>query len=85
MRNTILFDLDGTLLPMDQNKFLDSYMSKMAAYMAPYGFEGKLLHKAMWSGVGAMVMNDGKLRNEEVFWNRFCELFFQKWNFFCVF
>ena len=75
MRNTILFDLDGTLLPMDHNKFLDSYMSKMAAYMAPYGFEGKLLHKAMWSGVGAMVMNDGKLRNEEVFWNVFSTFF----------
>ncbi len=75
MRKTILFDLDGTLLPMDQERFLNSYMSKMATYMAPFGFEPKLLHKAMWSGVGAMVMNDGKLRNEEVFWNVFQSFF----------
>ena len=59
MRKTILFDLDGTLLPMDQDTFLNSYMSKMAVYMEPYGFDPKILNKAMWSGVGAMVVNDG--------------------------
>ena len=75
MRNTILFDLDGTLLPMDQDKFLNSYMSKMAVYMAPYGFDSKILHKAMWTGVGAMVKNDGSIRNEELFWNVFATFF----------
>ena len=71
LRKVLLFDLDGTLLPMDQDKFLNSYMTKMAVYMAPYGFEPKLLGKAMWAGVGAMVMNDGSLRNEELFWKVF--------------
>ena len=71
MRKTVLFDLDGTLLPMDQEVFLNSYMSKMAAYMVPYGFDPKLLGKAMWAGVGAMVMNDGSIRNDELFWNVF--------------
>lgn len=75
MRNIILFDLDGTLLPMDQDKFLNSYMSKMATYMAPYGFDPKILHKAMWSGVGAMVKNDGSLRNEDLFWHVFSSFF----------
>ena len=75
MRNVILFDLDGTLLPMDQDTFLNSYMSKMAVYMAPYGFDPKILSKAMWSGVGAMVVNDGANRNEEVFWDVFASIF----------
>ena len=78
MRNTILFDLDGTLLPMDQDTFLNSYMSKMAVYMAPYGFDPKVLHKAMWSGVGAMIKNDGTIRNEELFWNVFSMFFDEK-------
>ena len=75
MRKTILFDLDGTLLPMDQDTFLNSYMSKMAVYMEPYGFDPKILNKAMWSGVGAMVVNDGTKRNEEVFWDVFNSVF----------
>ncbi len=75
MRKTILFDLDGTLLPMDQDTFLNSYMSKMAIYMAPYGFDPKVLNKAMWGGVGAMVKNDGIKRNEEVFWDVFESVF----------
>lgn len=78
MRNTILFDLDGTLLPMDQDKFLNSYMTKLADKMAPLGYEPSLFSKAMWGGVGAMIKNDGSARNEEVFWNVFSSVFGQE-------
>ena len=39
----ILFDLDGTLLPMDQDVFVQSYFKLLATRMAPFGYEpGKL-------------------------------------------
>lgn len=40
----ILFDLDGTLLPMDQEVFTKAYFQRLAAKLAPYGYEaGKLI------------------------------------------
>ena len=71
MITTVFFDLDGTLLPMDQDVFLEAYMSSLAAKMVPYGYEPKHLIKSIWAGTGAMVMNDGTHRNDEVFWNTF--------------
>ena len=68
MITTILFDLDGTLLPMDQNKFVQSYLGRMAKKLAPYGYDPSMLTKALWAGTGAMVKNDGAKPNHEVFW-----------------
>lgn len=72
MIKAVLFDLDGTLLPMDQDKFIEAYMGTMAKKLAQYGYDPKALGKGVWAGIGAMVKNDGSLRNEEVFWNSFC-------------
>ena len=71
MIKAVLFDLDGTLLPMDQDRFIQEYLRRLAIKMAPYGYEPELLVKAIWKGTGAMVMNDGTLSNETVFWNTF--------------
>lgn len=68
MITTILFDLDGTLLPMDQDKFVKSYIGRMAKKLAPYGYDPDLLSAGLWKGTGAMVKNTGELTNEEVFW-----------------
>ena len=73
--STVLFDLDGTLLPMDQDAFVKSYLSKLAAKMAPFGYEAERLFHAVWKGVDAMVRNDGKLVNEDVFWNEFVKIY----------
>lgn len=67
----VLFDLDGTLLPMDQEVFVESYMGQLAGYMAQYDYEPKRLVKTVWEGTGAMMRNDTGRRNEEVFWERF--------------
>lgn len=75
MITTILFDLDGTLLPMNQDVFLNSYFSKLAAYLAPHGYDSKTLVNSIWAGTGAMVTNDGKVTNETVFWNSFQNYF----------
>jgi len=71
MITTILFDLDGTLLPMDQDRFVQSYLGRMAKKLALYGYDPDLLVKGIWKGTGAMVKNDGSSLNEEVFWNVF--------------
>ena len=67
----ILFDLDGTLLPMDQDIFVEKYTKGLAKHMMPYGYDPKLLIKGLWMGTGAMIKNDGSRTNEEVFWEVF--------------
>ena len=74
MINTILFDLDGTLLPMDQNVFLKAYLGGMAKKMANHGYVPEVLVDAIWKGTGAMVKNDGRCSNETLFWNVFSEI-----------
>ena len=65
----VLFDLDGSLLPMDQEVFVNDYFGRIARHLAPYGFEPKTLIDAIWRGTGAMVKNDGRMTNEERFWS----------------
>lgn len=73
MIHNILFDLDGTLLPMDQDQFIQAYIGKMAAKMAPHGYDPEKLAKSIWKGTGAMVANDGTRTNEERFWSVFSQ------------
>ena len=74
MITTILFDLDGTLLPMDRDKFVKSYIGRMARKLAPQGYDPELLTAGLWKGTGAMVQNDGSMTNEQVFWKTFAAL-----------
>ncbi len=71
--SSILFDLDGNLLPMDMDNFIKLYFGALAQYMAPYGFEPKEFIDGIWAGTMAMVKNDGTMANEERFWNTFAE------------
>ena len=71
MITTILFDLDGTLLPMEQERFVKSYIGRMAQKLVPHGYDPNLLTTGLWKGTGAMVKNDGARTNEEVFWSVF--------------
>ena len=71
MITTFLFDLDGTLLPMDQDTFVKDYLGRMAKKLAPHGYDPDALVKGIWKGTGAMVKNDGSRTNEEVFWDVF--------------
>ncbi len=68
MITTCLFDLDGTLLPMDQDTFVKAYFSGLVRAMAPYGYDPALLTKAIGAGTMAMIRNNGSARNEAVFW-----------------
>lgn len=68
---TVLFDLDGTLLPMDQSVFVKAYFGGLAHRLAPHGYEPQRLIDAIWQGTAAMVKNDGSVTNEERFWQGF--------------
>ncbi len=71
MIKAILFDLDGTLLPMDEKKFTEKYFSLLARKLYPLGYEPKKLVNAIVAGLGKMYANDGTESNEAVFWNTF--------------
>ncbi|ABX42442.1 HAD family hydrolase [Lachnoclostridium phytofermentans] len=68
---TVLFDLDGTLLPFDQEEFIHSYFKRLAIKLIPMGFEKDALIKAIWTGMEAMIHNDGTKTNEVAFWEVF--------------
>lgn len=76
-KKLILFDLDGTLLPMDQDQFTKVYFMALAKKLASMGLpasnedEIKALGKAVWTGTYAMLGNDGTKTNEEVFFLAF--------------
>lgn len=67
----VLFDLDGTLAPMNMDDFMKAYFGSICARMAPFGYDPEELVKAIWSGTKAMVANDGTATNETVFWKVF--------------
>ena len=75
MITTVLFDLDGTLLPMDQDVFLGTYFKGLATKLAPYGYEPKKLMDVVLSGTAAMIANNGEKTNEVVFWDLFTSRF----------
>ena len=71
MIKAVLFDLDGTLLPMSQEKFVKAYFGSLAKRLAPLGFEPEALYNAIWAGMKAMVLNDGSVTNEARWWESF--------------
>ena len=74
MITTILFDLDGTLLPMDQEKFIHAYMTGLTRKAAMHGYDPETVPGAIWAGTKAMMKNDGLSRNDKVFWDTFSAL-----------
>ena len=69
--DTVLFDLDGSLLPMDQDAFVRLYMEALGRTFAQEGFDPKRLTGSVWKGVEAMIKNDGAISNRERFWKVF--------------
>ncbi len=78
MIKTVLFDLDGTLLPMDQDVFTQGYFRLLSASLAPHGYNAKELVAAVWKSTAAMVANDGSKPNCEAFWTEFQNIFGEK-------
>ena len=69
MQKNFLFDLDGTLLPMDLQKFIELYLNAFCKKFAhKLQMEPKLIVKGIWEGAAAMAKNDGSCLNRELFW-----------------
>lgn len=78
MIKAILFDLDGTLLPMDYEGFMKLYFGALSKKVAPLGYEVESFVPNLWKGVKAMVVNDGTKPNEDAFWNTFADIYGDK-------
>ena len=76
--DTFLFDLDGTLLPMEQDDFIAGYIKGVTNKLLPYDIESRILTNAIWEGTKAMIKNDGTMYNEERFWNRAIDIIGEK-------
>lgn len=69
MYKNVLFDLDGTLLPMDMDAFTKLYFGSLCKRFCPVlGVEPDVLVNAVWKGTAAMVKNDNSKTNKECFW-----------------
>ncbi|MBN2695999.1 MAG: HAD family hydrolase [Bacilli bacterium] len=71
MLKLIMFDLDGTLLPLDETKFMQLYFSGLKAMFQSRGLSADMLEESIWVGTKAMVQNDGSMTNEDRFWKTF--------------
>lgn len=71
MIKTVMFDLDGTLLPFVQEEFVKEYFEGLCRKLAPYGYDPDGVVKNVWKGTAAMVRNDGSRLNSEAFWETF--------------
>ncbi len=67
----ILFDLDGTLLPMDMGEFCQGYFSDLYEAVREYGIDQATMMQAMGTGIRAMAANEGCNSNDHAFWNNF--------------
>ena len=68
MIKAIFFDLDGTLLPLNERKFAKIYFKTLYKKVKFLKISKMSFFKALYKGALAQVKNDGTRTNEEVFW-----------------
>jgi FMN phosphatase YigB (HAD superfamily) len=70
MTKAFLFDLDGTLLPLEFNEFIPSYFAGLSIKFIEVFPDGNLADLITVS-TDAMVGNDGSRSNSDAFWEDF--------------
>ncbi|MCC5466188.1 HAD family hydrolase [Pelosinus baikalensis] len=71
MIKSILFDLDGTLLPFHMDEFMSAYFTHLGKKVA-HVMEPKQFMKQLLASTGVMIANeDGKQTNQQVFSEHF--------------
>lgn len=68
----VFFDLDGTLLPIDMDRFLKEYFDDIAALAQARGYDPQRFVHAVGVGVRSMATSQGGL-NCERYWATFME------------
>jgi FMN phosphatase YigB (HAD superfamily) len=71
MIDTILLDLDGTLLKFSQDAFINAYLAELKKVFAKLGMDTESSLKAVMTGTKAMLVNDGSMLNSQRFWEKF--------------
>lgn len=69
----ILFDLDGTLMPITNEDFQKVYLSSLAEKLSPY-IEPKLMLNAMWQSLEVMMNDQSQKMNDRVFFKHMNQL-----------
>lgn len=72
-KNTILFDLDGTLLPIDMDIFIKRYFKLLSGHFAEL-FEPEYFIDVVNKATMQMIKNNGENTNQEVFSEHFFNL-----------
>lgn len=69
----VFFDLDGTLLPMDTDMFLEAYFTELNSFIAANGHDPQRFGEALTRGIRAMCESTGGT-NDRRFWDTFRSL-----------
>lgn len=69
----ILFDLDGTLMPVSNEDFENTYLKNISEYLNEY-IEPKYLLTSMYQALEAMFIDKSETKNEVVFFDKFSKL-----------
>lgn len=72
-KTTVLFDLDGTLIGMNQDEFIRLYFHAILGKLTELGYDKALMYEALEKAIRATKHNDGLVTNEMRFWQTFDE------------
>lgn len=75
MLKAVFFDLDGTLLPLKEDLFINTYLELLSTRLETRGYNKEKFIKTLWDGTKKMYINDGSKTNEELFWEEFVSVY----------
>lgn len=70
----VFFDLDGTLLPLDMDRFMGGYYLALKGFVADRGRDPEAFADALNKGIFAMAGEHPGVTNSERFWDVFLDL-----------
>ena len=70
-----MFDLDGTLLPVNDDEFTKTYFGLLYKKASAYGYEKDSFIKTILKGVEYMRRSEGNALNSDLFWKAYASVF----------
>lgn len=71
----VFFDLDGTLLFVEINSYMEEYVRKVTKKFATKGYNPQEFAKKFWDASMDLLQCDGSRLCSEAFWESYCKLF----------
>ena len=75
MLKAIFFDLDGTLLPLNEDLFIQIYVEGIIKKFIPHGFDKEKLLYFSKKNIVDMFNNDGSKTNEQIYFDDYKQIF----------